>query len=340
MTLDTKTLGNDARRLLATVAGSKVDGVVHLEPFWMNTVYERQRFGYPLESFEQKMLLARTMRWGSVSCGVFGWAPGHRNALTSDGKLRYSGGSILSREELRDLSDPHTDDDIREAAVRLRAAHDHGFLGHIWLSHSFHGTATAMGLERFAYACVDDFGLVKAYVERIEDRNRRVLAALLATGERPDFVWFDGDCAYNSGMMVDPRTYLALEDDQTSATLELLRRSGIPYWFHTDGKVDEIYPILIRWGFTAVHGVQSAANDLAEVKSRFGDDLVLLGNMDSDVLARGGPEEIRARTTRMLEAGQHGGRYIAAVDTSVNDHIPLPAYDLFKRTIECFGSTR
>ena len=50
---------DDALGLIAAVNGEATDGVPHLEPFWMNTRYEQERFGRALASMEDRMFLAR-----------------------------------------------------------------------------------------------------------------------------------------------------------------------------------------------------------------------------------------------------------------------------------------
>ena len=50
MTARTVNPGDDAKRLLAVVNGAEVAGITHLEPFWMNTRYEQEKFGCALVS--------------------------------------------------------------------------------------------------------------------------------------------------------------------------------------------------------------------------------------------------------------------------------------------------
>ena len=84
--------------------------------------------------------------------------------------------------------------------------------------------------------------------------------------------------------------------------------------------------MLIELGFSAFHGVEAAANDLGDIKRRFGRDITLMGNMDVVFLTHASVAEVRAATERMLTIGMEGGRYVAACNTSPMDYIPYGNY--------------
>jgi len=69
--------------------------------------------------------------------------------------------------------------------------------------------------------------------------------------------------------------------------------------------------------------VEAAANDLADIKRRFGRDITLIGNFDIVDLANRTPAEIAVMTRRMLDIGTSGGRYVAACNTLPGNDIPL-----------------
>jgi len=179
--------------------------------------------------------------------------------------------------------------------------------------------------------------VLHAYMDRVEAYNRRVLRFL--AGRDIDFVFIDGDCAYKNGLMVSPAQFRELWFERTRDTVAICRENGWPYGYHTDGKVDEIYPLLIELGFSATHGVEAAANDLADVKRRFGKDMTLIGNFDIVDLANRTPEEITAMTLRMLDAGTPGGRYIAACNTLPGDNIPLENMLAFRNAVVEYRDT-
>jgi uroporphyrinogen decarboxylase len=170
----------------------------------------------------------------------------------------------------------------------------------------------------------------------VEERNRMVIDQVVSA-VRPDVVLFDGDCSYKHGLMVDPELFRRLVFERTRKTVSRLKRLGIPYVLHTDGKLDDVIPVLIELGFSMVHGCESKANDLADLVERFGDDIVLAGNMDIDFLSKATVEEVRSETLSMLEAGSSKCRYVAACNTSPLDFIPDENYIAMAEAIKGYG---
>jgi len=323
----------EADALWRAMMGDEPEQVPHQELFWHHPPLETHLLGHPATTFEDEIQLALQLGWGSVNCGWLGWVPASHQELASDGQLRYAGGLLKTWADLERLQEPDLSHVLAELPARIEAVHRAGLLAHIWVTHCFHSVATSMGLEWLAIQCYDNPAFVEACMERIEDYNRRTLERLLEQGIRPDFICYDGDCAFKTGLMVSPNTYRQLTFERTRASVSVVHDAGIPLLFHTDGKVDDIYPILIDWGFSASHGVEAQANDLAEVKRRFGSKLTLFGNFDPVFLATATPKEIRAEARRMVTIGMAGGRYVAAVNTIVREYVPIPNYLAFLDTI-------
>ena len=190
-----------------------------------------------------------------------------------------------------------------------------------------------MGLKNFAVRVYRDFSFVDRAFEIVEERNRMAIENVVAV-VRPDVILLDGDCSYKHGLMVEPGLFRRLVYERTRETVSLLKPLGIPYVLHTDGKLDDVIPLLVELGFSMVHGCESKANDLADLVDRFGDDIVLAGNMDIDFLSRATVPEVRRETLSMLEVGSAKCRYVAACNTSPLDFIPDENYIAMAETIK------
>lgn len=327
-----------AERLRKMLFGEIPDRVPNYEFFFDNPAIFKHFVGREYtRTWPDQLDLALKIGWGAVVTDQFGLMLGYHSDVASDGTAHYSGGDGLTWQSLEEMAVPEIDERIEEVTRRVTQVRESGLMSVVFLLHCFHSAATGIGLERFAMLCYDDLPLVKAYMERIERFNRRVLAALIDAGSLPDIVFFDADCAYKNAMMVRPQMYRDLVFDPTDKTLQILRERGVPYCFHSDGKVDDIYPVWIDLGVWGAHGVEAQANDLAEVKSRFGDRIALFGNMDPVRLAWGTPEEVEQLAEQMVVAGKAGGRYAAAVNTIVSDYTPLENYLAFQRAIDRVG---
>lgn len=319
-----------ATELLDVILGQPTERVPHFELFFNNPAIAEHFLGRPgSRESPERVAFAIAVGWGSVCAASFGLMHGRRSDVASDGTSHYAGGSPLTWQALENLTDPDLGPLIEQYVANAGEAHAEGMLAHAFVLHCFHSAATGIGLERLSLMVYDEPELLAAYMQRVEQFNQRVLRALLDTGVPPGFVIFDGDCAFKNALMVSPQIYRELIFEPTAATCRICRDAGIPFLLHTDGKIDEVYPVWLDLGCVGAHGVEKQANDLGEIKRRFGDRMTLFGNFDPVELALGRPEEIRRTAAEMVHVGKRGGRYVACVNTIVGEEVPLENYLAF-----------
>jgi uroporphyrinogen decarboxylase len=82
--------------------------------------------------------------------------------------------------------------------------------------------------------------------------------------------------------------------------------------------MSSLLPIAVEAGFLGVHPLEPAAGmDLGEVKREFGEDLVLIGNVDVAVLFGSDLELVRKEVRRCMEQGAPGGGYMFSSCSSI-----------------------
>jgi len=320
-------------RILNALAGKETDRVPYNEIFFGHRAYA-EHFGGPQHTFEDACRYIANSGQCSIMAGGFWYYYQSKSAKTAHGESRYSGGDMLTMDDVIAMPVPDFEATAETLKKNIAAARKYDLSVHFFLMNAFHSASTSMGLDNFCLALYDNPEMVNAYLDKIEDFNRSVIRKLRPYGV--DFVFFDGDCAYKNGLMVSPSMFRDLWFDRTKKTVSICREQNLPYCYHTDGKGDDVYPLLIELGFSATHGVEAAANDLSDIKSRFGKDLTLIGNFDIADLAQRTPEEIRAMTRQMLSSGAAGGRYVAACNTLPGDNIPLENFLAFHDEIVNF----
>ncbi|MFQ6095887.1 MAG: uroporphyrinogen decarboxylase family protein, partial [Candidatus Bathyarchaeia archaeon] len=312
---------------------------VHKPPFWevwfdMDEFF-RRRYGDP-QKVENRVKMAYDLGMAAVKLGSVDInASFRRDEVASDGSSRYAGGSLTSLKQLEEREMPDWSDTVRRWKRDQRLIKDAGLVSWVVLPWCFHTVATSMGLESFVLKLYKDFEFVDAAFEWVEERNREAIDVVIKE-VRPDFVLFGGDCAYKSGLMINPGLFRRLVFERTEETVSHLKRLNIPYTFHTDGKLDDVIPFLVELGFSAVHGCEKAANDLNHLIDEFGDDIVLVGNMDVVFLSKASPGEVRRETEEMLKIGSSKGKFVAACNTSPQDYIPEENYLAMTETIKSF----
>ena len=94
---------------------------------------------------------------------------------------------------------------------------------------------------------------------------------------------------------------------------------------------DEAVPFVIKLGFSALHGIEKACNNLGKIKEKFGKEISLLGNMDIVDLTKKSPAQIEKETKDMVNSGMTNGGYVAGCNTLVAKYIPAENY------LECIG---
>jgi len=307
-------------RILAAFKGEPTDRLPYLEVFFGHRAFA-EHFGGPQDSPEAAARYLRNSGQCSYLVGGFWWAPGDNYRDTGEGHRRYVAGQLWTLDDVAAMVEPDYAASAKGLETAIAAARAEELACHVFIMSSFHSASTVMGLENLCYTLCDAPEVLHAYMDRVEAYNRKVLRFL---GDYAiDIVFIDGDCAYKNGLMVSPAQFRELWFERTRETVAICREHGWPYCYHTDGKGDDIYPLLIELGFSATHGVEAAANDLADIKRRFGRDITLIGNFDIVDLANRTPAEIAVMTRRMLDIGAPGGRYVAACNTLPGNDIPL-----------------
>ncbi|MEN6384538.1 MAG: uroporphyrinogen decarboxylase family protein [Phycisphaerales bacterium] len=308
-------------------------------PFWEVWFYMfdfcNRRYG-SYEKIENRIAMAIDLGMNAVPlCYIDTNSLFAKSSNDSSGVTHYAGGLLNSLDQLAGNKNPDLKCQVNKLKEDKRKVADAGLAGWMTLMHCFHAGNISMGLENLSLKIYDEPEFVHEYLEWVELRNRRAIEELVAE-VMPDFALFDGDCAFKSGLMVRPELYRTFVFEKTKQTVSLLKKLGIPYTFHSDGKAGNLLPILIELGFSAFHGCEKAANDLCELVENFGQDICLVGNMDVSFLANSSPELIRIETEKMLTEGTVKGTFIAACNTSPQDNIPDENYLTFCDVIKKF----
>jgi hypothetical protein len=330
-------LSEESDAFLRLLRGERVYKPPFWEPWFAMTGFFHRHYGIP-EKIENRIRMAQDLGMAAINLGSIDInAHFRRDEITRNGQSRYAGGFLTSLQQLEAQEMP----DWREVSERWRKDQNMveraGLLSWITLPWCFHTIATAMGHKNFFIRLYRDPGFIEAAFDWVEERTRRAIDTVVRE-VRPSFVLLDGDCAYKAGLMVDPKVFRRLVYRRTEETVSRLIRLGIPYVFHTDGKLDDVIPFLIELGFSCVHGCERNANDLGHLVDRFGDEIVLSGNMDVAFLSMASIEAIRQETWRMLKIGSRKGKFIAACNTSPQDYIPEENYLAMVETIKNFDT--
>jgi uroporphyrinogen decarboxylase len=143
-----------------------------------------------------------------------------------------------------------------------------------------------------------------------------------------DMVGIGGDFA-GKRLLISPDSYREFIVPEVRKCAERLREASIYSVNATDG---DIWPViddfLVGCRVDAYLEIDmSAGMDLEALKTRFGDRILLFGNMDcGNSLSFETPEGIRKLTFEILEAGWGGGGHIFTASNAITESVPPANY--------------
>ena len=105
-----------------------------------------------------------------------------------------------------------------------------------------------------------------------------------------------------------------------------------PMIWHSDGNIEALLPMAIEAGFVGIHGMEPAAGmDLIKIKQEFGQDLVLIGNIDVRLLFGSDLEAVHREVDRCIAQGAPGGGYMIASCNSIFEGLnPAAVAEMFQ----------
>lgn len=227
-----------------------------------------------------------------------------------------------------DMNDPYRVAHVREAAQKLRTENQYAVIATPWLLFPFERAFAMQGMDRFLYnmAVKPDFAeaLLKKHAELCKTLMGHFLAEL---GDNVDIVKIGDDLGMQDRLMISPRMYRRLLKPIHADYIAFIKeRTRAKVFFHTDGDVFDLIDDFIEIGVDILNPIQTAAGkmaNLAELKARFGKNLVLCGAVDTQrILPFGTPAEVRQEVRRVLDILSPGGGYMLASVHTIMEEVP------------------
>jgi uroporphyrinogen decarboxylase len=177
------------------------------------------------------------------------------------------------------------------------------------------------GLRTYELAYMD-------VLDRPEDvlaMARRIADLTLAVVERAcrmgiTALYLMEDLADSRGLTLSPAMIRRFSLDLIRPHIAAAKAAGKPVLFHSDGKLDDLLPLLKEYGLDAVNPLQPHLNDPWAFKAAHGRQLALYGGLDNCfIIPNGTAADVRAHVLDVFEAV---GRPDGALIFSTHD-IPL-----------------
>ena len=201
----------------------------------------------------------------------------------------------------------------------------------------FHPTWHKVGLENMFIWMHEDPQLV---VEMFAAHTQLIIDlydGIKGLGVKFDAAWLSDDLGYRNAPLISPSMYRELVMPYHKRACEHFAKDGLKTILHSDGNVGPLIPDFLEAGFAALHPLEAKAGlDVRDLKPKYGDRLVLFGNIDVRQLA-GNRETIECEIRTKFEAAKPGGGYMYHSDHSVPNNVSLENYQFAVEMINRYG---
>jgi hypothetical protein len=136
---------------------------------------------------------------------------------------------------------------------------------------------------------------------------------------KSDAVIWGADFAYNKGGFISPAMFQDMFFAPNRARVENIKNKHGKYVVkHCCGNVNQFLDIFVDLGYDCYQSIQqSGGMDLADVKKRIGDRMVLWGGVPVELIFEGTMEEVRKETRNAMENAKENGRFILGTTHSI-----------------------
>ena len=194
-----------------------------------------------------------------------------------------------------------------------------------------------MGLENFCMALATGDPLVDKLIDRVGRTQQRVVENVLQY-DCVGAIRMPDDLGHTGGTMVAPKFLRQYIFPWHKRIGELVRAKGLPYLYHSDGRIYDVIDDLIKCGYHALHPCEPASMDIAELKRKYGGRLCLCGNINLDsTLTLGTPADVDAEVKLRIRTIAPGGGYCCGSSNSIPEYVPYQNYLAMIEAIQKYG---
>jgi uroporphyrinogen-III decarboxylase len=219
-------------------------------------------------------------------------------------------------QEIRDYAWPNPEwmdvSHIRDEALRYDG--QCAILGGDW-SPFWHDALDLLTFKNLSYKMYDNPELVDALLTHIVDYYFEVSRHIFdAAADVIDIFFIGNDFGGQTGPLIGEKLFRRFFVPHLKRLADLGHDYGLKVLMHCCGGFAPLIPAMIEAGLDGVQALQPTCRGMnpADLKAEFGDKMVLMGAVDTQMLIEGTPEQARAETHRVLDIMKPGGGYVCS----------------------------
>ncbi len=242
-----------------------------------------------------------------------------------------SGASTLEdieRYPWPDMDDPSRVAHVRQEALRLADQDRYAILATPWLLFPLERAFAMQGMDKFLLNLALQPDFARALLLKIAGLCQQLMGHFLRElGDNVDIIKIGDDLGTQDRLLISPRMYRQVLKPIHAAYIGFIKEhTRAKLFFHTDGDVFDLLDDFVEIGVDILNPIQTSAGkmaDLAELKRRYGRNLVFCGALDTQrILPSGTPEQVRQEVRRVVDLLGPGGGYMLASVHTIMDEVP------------------
>ncbi len=252
------------------------------------------------------------------------WELGRKNIYDAAGRKQYVDGTMKTRRDLARITCPDLDTIRIRMEELLTALEGTGMGLVITPSQSPFIVMTAIGYQDYYEYLITDAEFIHEFQARVDDYCTRQLELILTYPV--DAVQVGAVLCSKSGPLISRAMMEEFEFPTLRRRVQMVKDKGLPVSIHQDGNVASLFPDFIAMGIDVINPIEhcDGAQDIYDLKPRFGDRIALHGNIDlGGVLAFGRPEEVARDVEEHCARLAIGGGYVCASSHNITEAVPL-----------------
>jgi uroporphyrinogen-III decarboxylase len=201
---------------------------------------------------------------------------------------------------------------IRDEALQYGG--QYAILGGDW-SPFWHDALDLLTFEKLSYLMYDNPDLVDALLQHIVDYYFAVSKRIFeAASDAIDIFFIGNDFGGQTGPLIGDKLFRRFFVPHLKRLADLGHDHGLKVLMHCCGGFAPLIPAMIEAGLDGVQALQPTCKgmDPADLKAEFGDSIVLMGGVDTQMLIEGTPKQTWTETRRVIEIMKYGGGYICS----------------------------
>ena len=194
---------------------------------------------------------------------------------------------------------------------------------HVMYMGVFEDLRALMGFEPMAIKSIEEPELLGDILEKLTGLAVEAIdraAAHPAVGA----VFYADDMGFKTSTMLSPKFFRKWIIPCQKRIAEACHKHGKLFLFHSCGYIDTLMKDLIEVvKIDAIHSFEDVIEPVESVFRRYGDRIAVLGGVDVNLLARGTPQQVRARCREILDVCGGKGGFALGSGNSVTNYCKI-----------------